>query len=337
MDRQATGANARLIYGITQDPWKIPEAAEGIVLYYKGGESFGATQDENASDVLRSNPNPTQGMDGANKIAGGFSSELSYQMGLLIKQHFGKCTSGAADGQGVYTEVITLSKYDDYLWFEKGFTDLEAPQYFAFTGHKIGKYSYDRKAVGPIDISFDAPGCRDLPAKGTTCDSTPVDMGHTPFNAKLGDVLVNNASIGIIASAKFDSERTANPSEPIIGSGGYSKGIPVGKGTIKGSFTALFENMELLEMAEKREVVSIKLTDQNGDGSGKLGNESMETFFPEVNISKKTPDIKDDGGVMIDCEFNAFLRDDPAGKGSACIVTIKHSNSALHNLLNPMP
>lgn len=441
MSTQAVGANARLIYGFGSTTSALPDSPEGIVLYYQGGESFDSSQEELDSNIISNNPNPSESMDGATTVSGGFSTELSYQLALLLKLHFGSYSgsgptvavkaqvsglgtynsvieastagfdgnaitvalvgdSAAAAGvtitrsgtaftihyesgvstvadvdaaitalagandliavktagtgatvltapganhvaaalsggvtAGIYTEVFKLGAITDYMWLEKGFTDLDVPKYFPFVGHRIAKYSYDRKATGPIGVSFDIPGLRDLPLADTTVDATPVDLGHSPFNAKKGDILIDSVSVGTITSAKFDSSRNAKPSEPIIGSQGYSTQIPVGRATIKGSLTSLFESTELFDKAATRATVSVLLKDFNGDGSGTAGNESMETYFAETHLSKKTPSIKDDTGVMLETDYTAFHKSDAAG--SAIVVTIKHSSAVLHGLLNP--
>lgn len=435
---QATGANARIIYGFGSTPSAIPGSPNGIVLHYKGGESFNASQDENPSEVMSDNPNPTESMDGATKVSGGFSTESAWQLALLLKQHFGSCigsvsgavkaskgnlstgydavieadtagvegnsitvslvgdstptvritrtgtafviryetgvstvadvnaaitalagaddligvktagttatvltapasdcvaTALAGGNDGIYTEVIKLATITDYMWFEKGFTDLATPQFFPFAGHRIAKFGYDRKATGPIPVTFDIPGCKDLAPSTTTVDATPLDLGHDSFNAKLGDVLIDGVSVGNVTSAKYDSERNAKASDPVIGSGGYSINIPVGRGTIKGTIISLFDSIDLFEKAAARETIAIRLQDQIGTGDGTPGNESMETHFPEVKLAKKTPDIKDDSGVMLESPFTAFHKKDAAG--SACIITIKHSSTVLHTLLNP--
>ncbi len=435
---QAVGANAQILYGFGATTSALPGSPAGLVLHYKGGESFNASADETASDVMSNNPNPTESMDGATKVNGGFSTDLAWQLALLLKQHFGSCSgsvagavkafkgalstgydavleattagvagnlitvaltgdatptvrisrvgnaitiaynsgtstvgdvnaavaalAGADDiigiktagttgtvltapgdnctataltggNDGIYTEVIKLAAITDYMWFEKGFPDLDTPKYFPFVGYRIAKFGYDRKATGPIAVTFDIPGCKDLAATGTSADATPVDLGHDSFNAKLGDVLVDGATVGTITSAKYDSERKASPSDPVIGSGGYSTNIPVGRGTLKGSLTSLFDSTALFDKAVSRATVALKFQDQIGTGDGSAGNESMETHFPEVHLAKKTPDIKDDTGVMLESAFTAFLKDD-AGN-SACIITIKHSSTVLHELLNP--
>ena len=327
---QAVGSNSRIIYGLEDSLGAGAATPNALLLYYKGGESFGADTAETDSDTLRNNPNPTESSSGNTTVKGGFQFELAWQQALLMALHFGSVTSGAAVG-GVYTEVLKIAKISKSAWFEKGFTDLEVAQYFGYCGHRIAKYSYEKKGTGFVGCSFDIPGIKDVALATASIDTTPIDLGHAPFNAKGGTILIDSVDVGTITSAKFDSDRNTKPTDPVIGSGGYSTQLPVGKATVKGTITALFDSVVLYNKARARDVVAIKLTDKNGTGDGTAGNESIEHFFPETHLARTDPTIKGDDGVMIDFPFTAFNKSDSGG--SALIVTIKHSSTVLHNLI----
>jgi len=327
---QAVGSNSRIIYGLEDSLGAGAAAPNALLLYLKGGESFASDTAENNSDTLRGNPNPTESAVGDTTVKGGFQFELSWQYALLMALHFGSVTSGPAVG-GVFTEVLKIAKVSKSAWFEKGFTDLAVPQYFGYRGHRIAKYGYEKKGTGFIGCSFDIPGIKIVAPAGVSTDTTPIDLGHHPFNAKGGSILIDGADVGVITSAKFDSERNAKPTDPVIGSGGYSTQLPVGKATVKGSITTLFDSMVLYNKALARSVVAIKLVDQNGTGAGTAGNEYIEHYFPETYLTRTDPSIKGDDGVMVDFPFTAFNKSDVGG--SAMIVTIKHASTVLHDLI----
>ncbi len=330
MSNQAVGSNSRIIYGLEDSLGAGAATPNGLLLYYKGGESFGAETGENDSDTMRSNPNPTESASGNTTVKGGFQFELAWQYALLMALHFGSVTSGAAVG-GVYTEVLKIAKISKSAWFEKGFTDLAVPQFFGYRGHRIAKYGYEKKGTGFVGCSFDLPGIKDVALATSSYDTTPIDLGHHPFNAKGGSILIDGADVGIITSAKFDSDRNTKPTDPVIGAGGYSSQLPVGKATVKGSITTLFDSVALYSKARSRAIVAVKLTDINGTGDGTAGNESIEHYFPETHLGRVDPTIKGDDGVMIDFPFTAFNKSDVGG--SAMIVTIKHSSTVLHDLI----
>jgi hypothetical protein len=330
MSDQAVGSNSRIIFGVEDSLGAGAAVPNGVLLYYKGGETFGADSAETDSNTLSDNPNPKESFAGQTTVKGGFQFELAYQYALLLAAHCGSIITSAAVG-GVFTEVFKIGKISKSLWFEKGLTDLETPQFFGTTGHRIPKYSYSKKSTGAIDCSFDIPGLKDVPLATASIDTTPVDLGHHPFDAKGGTILIDGEDVGVITAAKFDSSRNAKPSDPVIGSGGYSSQLPVGKGTVKGTVTALFSDVVLYKKARARDTVAIKLADQVGTGDGTAGNECIEHFFPETHLSRTDPTIKDDTGIMVDFPFTAFNKNDAGG--SAMVVTIKHSSTVLHGLI----
>jgi hypothetical protein len=330
---QAVGSNSRIIYGVEDSLGAGAATPNGVLLTYKGGETFGADTAEDDSASLRSNANPTESVAGITTLKGGAPVELAWQHALLIAAHCGAITQGAAVA-GVYTEVFKIGKISKSLWFEKGLTDLATPQFFGYRGHRIPKYSYAKKGTGFLDCSFDIPGLKDVALATASIDTTPVDLLHSPFNAKGGSILIDGADVGNITAAKFDSQRNAKPTDPVIGSGGYSTQLPVGKATVKGSVTYLFDSVVLYNKARSRASVAIKLIDQNGTGDGTAGNEYIEHFFPETHLTRVDPTIKDDTGVIGEAPFTAFHKSDAGG--SAMIITIKHSSTVLHDLITSL-
>ena len=106
MSNQAVGSNSRIIYGLEDSLGAGAAVPNGLFLYYKGGESFGAETAENDSDTMRNNPNPTESASGNTTVKGGFQFELAWQHALLMALHFGSVTSGAAVGGVKFNQYV---------------------------------------------------------------------------------------------------------------------------------------------------------------------------------------------------------------------------------------
>lgn len=148
---QAMGSNSKVGYEI-ETVFGVVNAAPALKTLYFISESIGERINQMASQVIRSNRNPTKPVRGNRDVSGSFRTELAPGLGTLLKAALGTSTPA---GGPAYTHTIKVSTLPS-LMFEKYFTDLSIG--YLFFGCKVNKMTISAKPEGFQDVSFDLIG-----------------------------------------------------------------------------------------------------------------------------------------------------------------------------------
>lgn len=320
---QATGSNAKLIFDQETTFGTTPASPNATIVPFKS-EGFAADTELITSDIITGNRNQRATMYGNKSVKGQFSTELSPYMGTFLKHLLGGVTTTGASAP--YTHVIKVGALPVSLCFEKQFLDLTTPQYFLYNGCRINSASFDFKPSGPIDLSFDLVGQKRTVGTASF-DSTPADLGHTPFEGYMGALQEGGSTIAIVTAAKIDISNDLQSDLYTIGGGGLVYGLPEGKSKVSGTISAIFDSMTLLNKAIQRTESSLKMTLTQGTGAGTAGNEQIEIFIPELKFKEVDPVIKDSKGIMIELPFEAYYQD--GADASQMVITLKNTQATI--------
>lgn len=174
---QAQGVSAAVGYQ-TETTFGVVPAAPALKNLFFLSESIGEKVALETSQIIRSNRNPTKAVRGNRDVSGSIKTELTPQMGTLLKGALGVSTPSGA--QSPYTHTIKVGALPSFV-FEKGFTDLA--QYLLFFGCKIGKMSLSVRPSGFQELSFDLMGAYQAQSLKYDAQSANFTVGETATGA----------------------------------------------------------------------------------------------------------------------------------------------------------
>ncbi|NPU84374.1 MAG: hypothetical protein HPY65_07780 [Syntrophaceae bacterium] len=155
---QARGSNTQVGYQEETTFATIP-ASPALKTLYFASENFAEKIAVNASNVIRNSRNPVMPTRGARDVSASIKTELSPQIGTLLRAAIGSNTTTGETSPYTHTmKVGTLPS----LIFEKGFTGLAA--YLLYLGCKVNKMSISVRPTGYQEVSFDLLGAYEAQA-----------------------------------------------------------------------------------------------------------------------------------------------------------------------------
>lgn len=149
---QAFGSKVALGYQAETTFGQLP-ASIALKKCYFTSESLGLSWNLVSSNVLGGDRNPRKAARGDIDLSGTINTELSPQLGTLIKAALGSnATTGASSP---YTHTMKIGDLPS-LVIERGYTDIGA--YLVYLGCKVNRMTLSIKPSGMQDISFDLMG-----------------------------------------------------------------------------------------------------------------------------------------------------------------------------------
>jgi hypothetical protein len=315
MGTQAQGSNAQIIIEDEVTFKTKPVAGNAIILPFVS-ESLRMSRNLLESNSITSQRNARQPVRGNQEAGGEITLELSPQMGRIIKHVLGTVST---TGANPYSHTFKVSALPTGLYVEKGFTDLDTPEYFQYTGCKINSFSLTAKAEGFIETRVNFMGAGET-ISTSSFDGTPTDLGHTPFDGFGCSIEENGSSLGVATEIDFTIENNLDGSSYVIGGAGVRYSIPAGIVKVSGTLHALFDSMTLYNRAINNTETNILLTLIKGTGTGTSGNEKLTIKFPEVLLSPQSPVINGPQGVLVELPFQAYYND--SGEASSVYMVL---------------
>ncbi len=288
-------------------------------------ESLRMSRNLVSSNIIRSTRNPNPPARGNVEISGDISTEIDPFMGRMFKHLLGSYVRTEA---GPYTHTFKIGSYADMpagLQIEKQFTDIL--QYAKYGGCKINSFSMTLKSEGMIEARFGIMGAKETLAE-LPFDGDPEDFGHTPFDGFEATInAAGESPLGTCTEVTFTVENNLDGSVFVIDGTGEKASLPMGIVKVTGQLTALFEDMDLYEMAIDHEETSLQIVLTKGEGDGTAGDELLTFNFDEIIFKPQSPVISGPVGIMVELPFEAYYNDD--ADASALWIELKNAEANL--------
>lgn len=260
------------------------------------GESLTGSADTLKSNAISSNRGSADVISAQIKSQGSLPFELGAndQFGTILKCLLASnpTTTGAGP---TYTHVIKRGKIRKSLTIEKGFTDIN--QYAVFTGVVPNSMNIS------LDPNGSATGSLDVMAKDFNFNQTPLDATlsesvHSVYANFEAAVLEGGVSAQVV-NADFTITNDLFDTR-VIGSR-YSANIGLGRGSIEGNISFLFEDQTYVDKWLNSTETSLKFTYTKG-------NDSLSFEFPRCKyVGEGMPKIETDQGILINLKFIALV------------------------------
>jgi len=323
---QQQGSNVKLLYQ-AEPIWKqVPSNADAMVLPFVS-ESVRLDRNLISSRTIRSSRNPQAPVRGNVDVAGDVTFELAPQYGKLLHLAFGSYTavSGESVGMeaGTYKHTFKIGALPSFT-LEKQFTDLDTAKYFQYSGCRVGSLRVSIKAEGMIECVAGVMGAKETEA-AASFDSSPVDLGHDPFDGFQVTLLENGSAIATASEVEFTLDNALDGSSYVIDGTGQRHSIPSGTAKVSGTVTALFENTTLYDKAIAHTETSLVITLTRGTGAGTDGNEKLTFTIGELIFQPTAPVVNGPQGVLVELPFEGYYDDDSAA--SALVAELLSATS----------
>lgn len=242
--------------------------------------------------------------EGLPNLAGDLTSPLCLNgIGDLLRLLFGAPTS---TGSGPYTHVFTSGA--DIL----PTATLQLPRrrdgattkFQGFSGIAANNFRVDQsKTDGEQRVSMGLIGRNEIAPTETTLDASPTVRVYKPLAATLAKVSLG----GVVGRATGVSLNYANNLQAVNALDGteYMTGMEAGPGALSATFTARYENEEILDIARARTESALELswTLLNGVSAGVNG--SLTLAAPVVEIARRGAPVDGPGGIDLSFEIIA--------------------------------
>jgi hypothetical protein len=308
---QQQGSNSRLLYQTEVTYKQVPSNQDAMVLPFVS-ESLRSSRNLISSNTIRSSRNPVAPVRGNVDVSGDISFELAPQYGKILHHAFGTYTavSGESVGMvaGTYKHTFKVGVLPVGLIIEKQFTDIDTAKYFQYSGCKINSLKVSVKPEGMIECSVAIIGAKETEA-ASSFDSSPVDLGHDPFDGFEAVITEGGASLGIATEIDFTLENNLDGNSYVIDGTGTRHSLPAGTAKVTGTVKVLFENTTLYDKAVASTESSLVIALTHGTGDGTSGNEKLTFTIPELKFTPNAPVISGPSGVLVELPFEAYYDD----------------------------
>ncbi|MFU8883103.1 MAG: phage tail tube protein [Rhodobacterales bacterium] len=283
-----------------------------------------ATREQEQSQTLRGDRNPSRAIRGNTDVAGNLVTELQAYNALLWKAILGSVTtSGEA---APYTHVFKIGDTLPSLMIEKGFADIG--QYFRYLGCKVASMSFSVTPSGFQNQSISFVGAKEAVATGVF-DANPANLGKQSFDG-FAIATIQEGGVDIANVVGIDNLTINNDLDTeqySVGGAGERDDLPEGLVTVSGTLRARFTSMALYTKAINDTESSLLIKYQLGTGVGTAGNESLEIVIPELTYAPSSPAVDGPRGVLVELPFVAYFED---GTGSSALqVTLKNTQATV--------
>lgn len=286
-------SQTRLAY-VTESTWGTTPSTPAFQNLRFTGESLNPNIENTVSNEIRPDRNVTDLIQTGQSAGGSFAFELSYgSFDDILESLMQSAWS---------TNVIKNGSTEKYFTIEKTFEVGATDQYHRFAGAAANSLSLNMAVGSPATGSFD------FMAKGMTSAQAAI-TGATYTAANTNPVINVATSFADLAMTGVTSPEFTNLSlsvtnnlrnQRVLGSLD-ARGIAAGRFNVTGSFTAYFENEEMLDLY---------LAGTATDLSFKLGGASSKNYvFDLPNIKLGTHEVVaggNDQDVLANVNFTAL-------------------------------
>lgn len=313
---QQQGSNVKLIYD-TEDTFKTNPAVVDAMYLPFVSESLRLNRNLISSNTIRSDRNPQQPVRGNTEISGDIPFELSPQHGRLFQHiygHYGYAATGEMS-----THTFKVGSLPNGLVIEKQFLDLASPKYFQYNGCRVNSFTMSCKSEGMIECSVNIMGAKETEAINTM-DSTPTDLGFTPFDAFEAALTKDGSALAGVTEFEFTLENNLDGSNYVIDGTGERDSLPAGSAKVTGTLRAIFDSTTLYDLAIANTEIALTICFTKGNGDGSSGNEKMTFSFDEVILKPQAPVVTGPAGVLVELPFEAYYSDAAAATAARMVL-----------------
>lgn len=319
MATQAKGSRTKIIYDV-EETFKTPPTANAHVMPFVS-ETLKMSRNLIDSNTLRGSRNPRQPAIGNQEVAGDITVEFDPYMGRMLYNALGTFSTR---GASPYSHTFTVSDLPPGMFVEKGFLNLDTPQYFKYYGCKVNSVKWSFKPEGYIDTTFSLMGAS-MTVTGTSFQTYPTDYtstttsyggGFTGFECTLKE---GGTSFGIVTALELTIENNLDGTVFVIDGTGTRYSMPEGLVKVSGTATALFDDMAKFNKALTNTSTSLQITLKHGAGTGAANNEMLDIWIDELVFEPSSPVISGPGGIMVELPFTGFYQ---SGSASSAIRLI---------------
>jgi len=265
------------------------------------------TQNQNQSNVINGNRDASEPYLGFKSASSSFSVPLDTRLsGHWFKSALGTVVS--TDNAGVITHKFTRNDTVlPSLTLEKAHTDINT--FHKGNGFKLNDFAFafGGEEEAKLDLNFIGQkvtlGTVELVAPATN----GIGAKFEPFTATVtGATKVKSGSISY--------NNNLDGGQYVIGDNGTVGDIPLGMVAVTGSFTAIYENDTLLNLAKNSTTtsLSVKLTID--------ANNSVEFKINEMKLEPTGIEVSSPQGIEQSFNFTAFYK--AGADNSALVVTL---------------
>lgn len=283
-----------------------PATANGVVLNYKS-LGVSATQEVIDNEIIMSGRGVPRAGRGNIDVTGTIVTTLAPKTcEFLLKQILGEPLSGVYQPKALPPGFIIEKDYT---------TKLTEGKVERFNGCRIKSAQFTLNQSGYIDLSMDVAG-KKYTISSTALDTDLSTYDHAGWTGFQAIVKKNDEAVGGILSASISIDNEMDTSLYTFASApdeaGQRYALPEGRAKISGSVELVFENFDMVELAQSGDALSLSWIYTNTD------NQAVEFLVSPCEIPLTSPAIETRAGLKVTYNFTAFTGE----QGNGLTVTI---------------
>lgn len=277
-----------------------PAEPSGIVLAYKS-LGVSASQEAITNDIITSGRGVSRPGKGNIDVTGSLVTTFApATCAFFLKHIFGEPTAG----------VYTPGALPPGFIIEKDYTSKVANRVERFNGCRVKSATFTFNQSGYVDLSIDIAGKR-YGIYPEVLDSALAEYEHEAWTGFQGVVKLNGVRIGGVMSGsvtidnEIDTSMYAFPGPD--DTPGERMSLPEGLAKITGQMEVVFENFDLIDIANAGTAVSLEWVYTNADGK------KITFAIAPCEIPLTSPTIESRSGLKVTYSFSAFVNEAAEG------------------------
>lgn len=277
-----------------------PSDPSGIVLAYKS-LGVSASQESVVNDIITSGRGVSRPGKGNIDVTGSLVTTFApATCAFFLKHIFGEPTAG----------VYTPGALPPGFIIEKDYTSKVASRVERFNGCRVKSATFTFNQSGYVDLSIDIAGKR-YGIYPEVLDSALTEYEHEAWTGFQGIVKLNGVRIGGVMSGsvtidnEIDTSMYAFPGPD--DTPGERMSLPEGLAKITGQMEVVFENFDLIDIANAGTAVSLEWVYTNADGK------KITFAITPCEIPLTSPTIESRSGLKVTYSFSAFVNEAAEG------------------------
>lgn len=300
MSIQAMGAHGRAVMEFEESPGvENGEHKKGVKINFISA-NVQAQQNQNTSNVITGNRNPSEPYRGNIDVQGDVEVPLdTAQIGMFLKAAFGAPETSSSGGDK-YKHVFKLSQDMPSFTWEQGFQDIGV--YKKYIGCKISKLSFSFGGDNELTAQTTIMGVKEVDGEGSSMQADAPTLVGNKLQFDQVTFKEDGSESNLGTDFSLDIDFGLDGDTYAIGGKGYRSFINDGITTVTGSLKAFFVDNTVIEKAEKGTPTKLEIAITNSE-------ESLTIILPEVVYQRNTPGISGPEGVYIEMDYGAFYKD----------------------------
>ena len=275
---------------------------------------FKETQALNDSSVIRGTRNMDRSFLGFKAVDGSLSIPLDTKSAPKFLEGFFNAPVDVDNEDGTYTHTFTVANTAIPSYFVE-VAHLDLGLYYLHNGIKMNNFDLSFGGDGELLMNISALG-----QKTTKADAEVVAPTALTNNLKFGQFQASITGATNVKDLSLSYTNNLDGGQYVIGDGGVRGEIPLGMVGVSFSFTALFENDDLLADARNNvdKALSISLT----NGTNSITFDLAETVLTPTGVTVDSPQ-----GLTQSFDGTAFWRAGTAN--SSLVVTVVNDSETV--------